>query len=116
MSVRDAYGNPRRPHRLSQCEKILRVLESGPATASEIHHIAGYSRLNSRVSELRKRGYVITCEYVGGSGADAYLYTLCSGEPCVPPLATAGSATEPGAADYPTCPSASPEQLSLVTA
>lgn len=76
MSVRDAYGNPRRPHRLSQCEKILRVLERGPVTASEIHHIAGYSRLNSRVSELRKRGYVITCEYVGGSGADAYRYEL----------------------------------------
>ena len=106
----------RRPHHLSQCEKILRVLEQGPVTAAGIHRIAGSSRLNSRISELRKRGYVITCEHVPGeSGPEAYLYELqsCSEEPSVPPLATDGGfRKEADAADTPS--SASSEQLSLV--
>ncbi len=45
-------------------------------TAAEIHRIAGSSRLNSRISELRKRGWVIECRHVGGNGPDAYLYEL----------------------------------------
>ena len=74
--IRDHYGNPCPPARFSQCEKILRALQQGPVTAAEIHRIAGSSRLNSRISELRKRGWVIECRHVGGNGPEAYLYEL----------------------------------------
>lgn len=106
-------GGPRKPARFSQCEKILAVLADGDAhLVSEIHERAGYSRLNSRVSELRKRGYVIECFHVPGeNGSRGYGYRLCPEGPSAPPLATAGSDTEPGAADHPS--SASSGQLSL---
>ena len=42
MSLVDAYGNPRKPARFSQCEKILRVLQDGAwHTTAEIHERAG---------------------------------------------------------------------------
>jgi hypothetical protein len=40
----------------------------------EVHASVGFCRLNSRISELRSRGYVIECRRDG----DAYLYTLLS--------------------------------------
>lgn len=105
---------PRKPARHSQCEKILRVLQQGPATAAQIHRIAGYSRLNSRVAELRKRGYLISCEYVGGKGAEAYRYELHESAesdlaPTVPPL----SQDQQPLADPPAVASDSAEQLVL---
>ncbi len=46
----------------SQCSRILAALGDGlPHTTAEIHSAAGFSRLNSRVAELRSRGFVIEC-------------------------------------------------------
>ena len=73
----------RQPHRLSQCARILAVLEDGrPHTVAEIHERAGYSRLNSRIAELRKRGHVITCTHISGeTGTHSYVYELSTDEP-----------------------------------
>lgn len=62
----------------SQTSRILAVLSDGqPHTVSEIHRLAGYSRLNSRVSELRKKGHTIVCRSIPGeSGSDGYEYQL----------------------------------------
>lgn len=65
----------------SQNHRILRVLGDGDwHTTAEIHRRAGFSRLNSRVAELRSRGFVIECERVSGeSGARGYAYRLVGG-------------------------------------
>lgn len=86
------------PARGSQCAKILAALKTGPKTAAEIHQLCGFSRLNSRIAELRKRGHEITCERGSGTGPAAYLYTLVlphgagaplpSSAPARPPLET----------------------------
>lgn len=131
MSEQRLYGSDggiRKPARFSQCDKIMRVLSDGkPHLVSEIHALAGYSRLNSRVSELRKRGYDIQSFHLAGkSGSEGYGYQLvgslterdqgarlqlCSEDPCVVPHT--GSTAELGAAESPPS-SASSEQLSLV--
>lgn len=67
----------------SQNARLLAVLRDGPATNRDIHERAGHMVVNSRCAELRKHGYVIECDYIGGTGAGAYRYTLVS-EP--PPL------------------------------
>lgn len=60
---------------MSQCDRILEVLTDGlPHSMREIHDRAGFMRLNSRVSELRERGHVITCDRAGGR----YVYQLIS--------------------------------------
>ena len=67
----------------SQNERILQVLrEGGRFTTAEIHARAGFSRMNSRVAELRKRGYVIVCTHIEGvpAGPHAQAYELL-GEP-----------------------------------
>lgn len=73
-------GVLRRPTgRASQCDLIAAVLADGRwHTAAEIHQRCGFSRLNSRVAELRKRGLAIVCEHVKGAGlgAAAYRYRL----------------------------------------
>lgn len=60
--------------RHSQCARVLAVLSDGrPHTMTEIHRRAGTMRLNSRVAELRKRGYPIApCKRVNGE----YVYQL----------------------------------------
>jgi hypothetical protein len=59
----------------SQCARILEVLgDRRPHRMEEIHARAGFMRLNSRISELRDRGYGITCDKTGGE----YVYTLVS--------------------------------------
>lgn len=47
-------------------------------TTAEIHRRAGFSRLNSRIAELRKRGYLIECRRIEGAapGPDAQEYRL----------------------------------------
>jgi hypothetical protein len=62
----------------SQNDRVLAVLADGlPHSAAEIHRRAGFSRLNSRVAELRsKEGLRIVCEHVGGTGSEAFHYTL----------------------------------------
>lgn len=69
----------------SQNARILRVLAKGKwVTVSEIHRRAGTSRLNSRVSELRKQGYEIEHMKVAGkAGALGHRYRLLN-----PPSAT----------------------------
>lgn len=57
----------------SQCDRVLAVLRDGrPHTMEEIHQFAGFMRLNSRISDLRHRGYEITCNRVDGR----YVYRL----------------------------------------
>jgi len=69
----------------SQNARILRALSGGTwVTVAEIHRRAGTCRLNSRVSELRKYGYVIEHETVPGkTGALGHRYRLLN-----PPSAT----------------------------
>lgn len=70
----------RQPARFSQCSKILRVLQDGkPHTSAEIHRLCGPSRLNSRIAELRKRGWEIKSFHIEGErGAAGYGYQLIS--------------------------------------
>ena len=65
---------------MSQTARILGVLQDGqPHLVSEIHMRSGYSRLNSRISDLRARGYVIECFHVPNrTGSEGYGYTLIS--------------------------------------
>jgi hypothetical protein len=57
----------------SQNDRILAVLQDGQEhEMRDIHRVAGFCRLNSRVSELRKRGLTITCRREGSS----YYYRL----------------------------------------
>lgn len=66
----------------SQNARLLDVLRQGPATNAEIHARAGHMIVNSRVAELRDRGFEISCEHVDGEvGAAAYRYTLVSEPP-----------------------------------
>lgn len=59
--------------RASQCDRILEVLSDGePHSMEAIHERVGTCRLNSRVAELRARGYTITCDKTGGR----YVYQL----------------------------------------
>lgn len=62
----------------SQNARILRALGNGRWTAvSEIHRRAGSSRLNSRISELRKKGFVIEHRMRSGwSGGLGHQYRL----------------------------------------
>lgn len=67
----------------SQNERILEVLaDRKPHTVTEIHERAGTCRLNSRISELRKRvrteGLDIVCrrDHDLPLGPDAYTYQL----------------------------------------
>ncbi len=66
--------------RRTQCDLIAAVLADREwHTTAEIHHRCGFSRLNSRVADLRKRrGMVIDCRHVDGehSGPNAYEYRL----------------------------------------
>lgn len=62
----------------SQCDLIAAVLRDGEwHTAAAIHQRCGYSRLNSRIAELRRiRHMLIDCEHIPGAGrgAEAYRY------------------------------------------
>lgn len=70
----------------SQAARILRVLADGRwHTAAKLQRAAGKSRLNSRISELRKRhGYVIEHEQTDKAGALGHRYRLLGG-PEIPP-------------------------------
>lgn len=60
---------------MSDCDRILAALRDGPKTASQLYGL--FAVVHSRVSDLRKRGHVITCVRVSGElGAKAYVYTL----------------------------------------
>jgi hypothetical protein len=68
-------------HAESQCSRVLAVLADGRShTVAEIHSRAGFMRMNSRVAELRSRGYDIRCSHIEGAGRgpEAYAYTLVS--------------------------------------
>lgn len=103
---------------LSQCDRILLVLKDGePHLVSEIHQRAGYSRLNSRVADLRKRGYDIQSYHLAGkTGSEGYGYQLYAGDSSLP-SSSDGVSGDAGtaAADNPTS-SVSPAQMSLEAA
>ena len=73
---------------MSQVARILAVLRDGKShTVREIHQRAGYSRLNSRVAELRERGYVIRCDHLEADTAtERYAYVLLSSPPKAAPV------------------------------
>lgn len=80
----------RQPARHSQSERILGVLFDGKLhTTAEIHERAGSSRLNSRIAELRKRGWNIHYEFVGGVGPSAHAYRLICAESTTSPVTDA---------------------------
>jgi hypothetical protein len=65
----------------SQCGRVLALLADGRRhTVPEIHERCGTMRLNSRVAELRTRGYDIECVRVPGKGAASYAYQLVPAE------------------------------------
>jgi hypothetical protein len=104
----------------SQCGRILALLRDGePHSMREIHRVCGFSRLNSRVSELRKvYGYVIDCV----KGRDP-VYRLVGRSLSTETVGTA-LVSLPGAVPAGLCVGAEPassaestfEQLSLVAA
>lgn len=62
---------------MSQSARILEVLrDERPHTMTSIHQEVGFCRLNSRISELRKRGHDIRCWRDG----DDYFYKLTCGD------------------------------------
>ncbi len=66
---------------MSQNSDILAYLSDGEwKTVAEIHRACGFSRLNSRISELRARGHDIECEHIrgAGTGSHAYRYRLAT--------------------------------------
>lgn len=87
--------------RASQCQLIAHVLRDGnPHTTAEIHRRCGYSRLNSRIAELRNPerpyGMVIRCDHVEGksSGPDAQTYTFLGYLPGFGPTGRIGTSSE----------------------
>ena len=67
--------------RESQSSRIRGVLLDGEwHTTDQIHRRAGFSRLNSRIAELRKRGDTIECRHIegAGSGPEAYEYRMAT--------------------------------------
>lgn len=71
-----AWSEPRwRPHRYSQCGKILRCLEQGGwwTTAELLHEVPAV--IHSRIAELRKHGYTIEHRRTG-QGANGSEYRL----------------------------------------
>ena len=68
---------------MSQSARILDVLSDGRHhSVAEIHRRAGTSRLNSRVAELRSKGYEIECSTIQATQhTERYLYRLLSSSP-----------------------------------
>lgn len=67
-----------RGSRVTGCDRILAELATGPKTAAHLY-AETFTVVHSRVSELRARGHVITCEQTEGEkGPGAFLYTLVS--------------------------------------
>lgn len=63
----------------SQAARILRALSDGRwHSSAAIHRKVGTTRLNSRISELRKRGYEIEHERVKGRGPFGHRYRLAT--------------------------------------
>lgn len=70
--AQDGQGRARRP---SQCDRLLSILADGRWHNSADLHRQVFCVLHSRISELRRRGYVI--ERRGqGAGAEHYDYRL----------------------------------------
>lgn len=62
---------------MTQCERIVDVLRDGREhTAAELYRTGCV--LHSRISDLRKRGYVIELSRTDGVGAESFLYRLVS--------------------------------------
>jgi hypothetical protein len=58
---------------MSQTQRILEYLSDGQEhEMRDVHRAVGFCRLNSRVSELRKRGHRIECRKAGGE----YFYRM----------------------------------------
>lgn len=61
---------------MTGCDRVLERLKQGPATAHELYQLGVIA--HSRISDLRRKGYVIECDRDAdrGSGAAGYVYTL----------------------------------------
>lgn len=75
----------------TQYERILAVLKDGkPHTSAELYRTGCV--LHSRISVLRKRGYVIELTRADGVGANSYLYRLVATPDDASPQSTRGQA------------------------
>lgn len=85
-------------------ERVLAELKTGPKTAAELY-ASTFSVVHSRISDLRRAGYDIGIERLGGTGAASFLYRLKSSPAASPPVtATVPEATQltliPGPGTY----------------
>lgn len=71
---------------MTGCERVLARLQAGPATAAELYELGVIA--HSRISELRKKGYAISCERIADDNkAASYLYRLNDATPAPVPQA-----------------------------
>jgi hypothetical protein len=102
----------------TQCERILAVISDGREhTAAELYRTGCV--LHSRISDLRKRGYVIELSRADGVGAESFLYKLVATPEEATSAAVVSSGTAATAEPHPAASVAEhvPElQLALVVA
>lgn len=99
----------------SQNHRIVEALKAGGwMTTAEIHQAAGFSRLNSRVAELRAHGYDIPCRPIEGArpGPHAQEYRL-AGTPDETTGAGSGHGAQRDAATGSVCPVETPETVTV---
>lgn len=58
-------------------QRLLSLLQQSPRTTREIQELAEVRAVSASVTELRRNGYIIDCDYVGKSerGERVFLYT-----------------------------------------
>lgn len=102
---------------MSQCAAILRVLRDGQVhSVREIHERAGFSRLNSRITDLRKQGHSIDHFCVEAvSQVDRHVYRLVSSPDACSGVSGVAAETATVAPVDP-LPGAAAQQLNLWTA
>ena len=61
---------------MSQVETILSALRRGPLTKADIYYLGAGMSANSRIAELRARGFDIRCERELINGRAVYRYRL----------------------------------------
>jgi len=59
-------------------QRLLALLKEGPRTTREIQELAEVRAVSASVTELRRNGYIIDCDYVGKSerGERVFRYTI----------------------------------------
>ena len=73
VPVRVAAVKPTKPTPKSQAAEILKMLQSGHEVSNMFMAASGVLKYTGRISDLRKRGYKITCRQEKGG---LWLYKL----------------------------------------